>query len=140
MNKRLVSIISGLTLLGTIQSASATSNVTATNTPTSVTAPTVTVNQTSGEISPDVGTTIGTAAQGIMTNTVTTAGTNAIQSGNRTLTTAAAQQTAGISAALSKIPFCWGDGKRVNPIKDSCWYWRFNHNGKHGIYQPDERS
>jgi hypothetical protein len=73
-----------------------------------VTAPTATTLRANGIIPPGVGTTVGTAAQGIVTRTVTTAGTNAIQSGNQTLTNTAAQQTAGISATLSKIPVVGG--------------------------------
>jgi hypothetical protein len=73
-----------------------------------VTAPTATTPRANGIIPPGVGTTVGTAAQGIVTRTVTTAGTNAIQSGNQTLTNTAAQQTAGISATLSKIPLVGG--------------------------------
>ncbi len=78
-------------------------------TPT-VTAPTATTKPSTngGIIPPEVGTTVGTAAQGIVTTTVTNAGTGAIQSGDRTLTTAANQQTAGISATLNKIPFVGG--------------------------------
>ena len=76
---------------------------------TTVTAPTATTTPpTNGIIPPDAGTTVGTAAQGIVTTTVTNAGTSAIQSGDRTLTTAATQQTAGISATLNKIPFVGG--------------------------------
>jgi hypothetical protein len=75
-----------------------------------VTAPTATTKPSTngGIIPPEVGTTVGTAAQGIVTTTVTNAGTGAIQSGDRSLTTAAAQQTAGISTTLSKIPFVGG--------------------------------
>jgi hypothetical protein len=136
MKKQLfMTIVAGLTLLGTARSASATGNVTTTtnvqidgtnvsvptnqNTTTvngatvpptttvtpSTTAPTTPANSI---ISPGLGTTVGTTVQGTVNNTVTTAGTGAIQSGNTTLTTAATQQTAGISAALNKIPFVGG--------------------------------
>lgn len=59
-------------------------------------------------IPPGLGTTVGTTVQGTVNNTVTTAGTGKIQDANTTLTTAATQQTAGISATLSKIPFVGG--------------------------------
>ena len=59
-------------------------------------------------IPPRLGTTVGTTVQGTVNNTVTTAGTGKIQDANTTLTTAATQQTAGISATLSKIPFVGG--------------------------------
>ncbi len=76
----------------------------------SVTAPTATTKPSTngGIIPPEVGTTVGTAAQGIVTTTVTNAGTGAIQSGERTLTTVATQQTAEISNTLNKIPFVGG--------------------------------
>jgi hypothetical protein len=136
MKKQLfMTIVAGLTLLGTARSASATGTVTTTtnvqidgtnvsvptnqNTTTvngatvpptttvtpSTTAPTTPANSI---IPPGLGTTVGTTVQGTVNNTVTTAGTGAIQSGNTTLTTAATQQTAGISAALNKIPFVGG--------------------------------
>jgi hypothetical protein len=136
MKKQLfMTIVAGLTLLGTARSASATGNVTTTtnvqidgtnvsvptnqNTTTvngatvpptttvtpSTTAPTTPANSI---IPPGLGTTLGTTVQGTVNTTVTTAGTGAIQSGNTTLTTAATQQTAGISAALNKIPFVGG--------------------------------
>ena len=59
-------------------------------------------------IPPRLGTTVGTTVQGTVNNTVTTAETGKIQDANTTLTTAATQQTAGISATLSKIPFVGG--------------------------------
>jgi hypothetical protein len=136
MKKQLfMTIVAGLTLLGTARSASATGTVTTTtnvqidgtnvsvptnqNTTTvngatvpptttvtpSTTAPTTPANSI---IPPGLGTTVGTTVQGTVNNTVTTAGTGAIQSGNTTLTTAATKQTAGISATLSKIPFVGG--------------------------------
>jgi hypothetical protein len=136
MKKQLfMTIVAGLTLLGTARSASATGTVTTTtnvqidgtnvsvptnqNTTTvngatvpptttvtpSTTAPTTPANSI---IPPGLGTTLGTTVQGTVNTTVTTAGTGAIQSGNTTLTTAATQQTAGISAALNKIPFVGG--------------------------------
>jgi hypothetical protein len=136
MKKQLfMTIVAGLTFLGTARSASATGTVTTTtnvqidgtnvsvptnqNTTTvngatvpptttvtpSTTAPTTPANSI---IPPGLGTTVGTTVQGTVNNTVTTAGTGAIQSGNTTLTTAATQQTAGISAALNKIPFVGG--------------------------------
>jgi hypothetical protein len=75
----------------------------------SVAAPTPTATpKTNSPIRSGVGNTVGTAAQGIVTTTVTNAGTGAIQSGERTLTTTATQQTAGISATLNKIPFVGG--------------------------------
>jgi hypothetical protein len=74
-----------------------------------VTAPTATTKPAAnGIIPPDIGKTVGTTAQGIVTTTVTNAGTGAIQSGERSLTTTATQQTAEISNTLNKIPFVGG--------------------------------
>ena len=124
----LMTIVAGLTLLGTARSASATGTVTTTtkvqidgtNVPVSTqnsntttvngatVPPTTTVTPTNSIIPPGLGTTVGTTVQGTVNTTVTTAGTGAIQDANTTLTTTATQQTAGISATLSKIPFVGG--------------------------------
>jgi hypothetical protein len=129
MKKQLfMTIVAGLTLLGTARSASATGTVTTTtsvqidgtNVPVSTqnsntttvngatVQPTTTVTPTNSIIPPGLGTTVGTTVQGTVNTTVTTAGTGTVQGANTTLTTAATQQTAGISATLSKIPFVGG--------------------------------
>jgi hypothetical protein len=137
MKKQLfMTIVAGLTFLGTARSASATGTVTTTtnvqidgtNVPISTqnqntttvngatVPPTTTVTPSAitptapanSIIPPGLGTTVGTTVQGTVNNTVTTAGNGTIQGANTTLTTAATQQTAGISAALNKIPFVGG--------------------------------
>jgi hypothetical protein len=129
MKKQLfMTIVAGLTFLSTARSASATGTVTTTtnvqidgtNVPISTqnqntttvngatVPPTATVTPANSIIPPGLGTTVGTTVQGTVNNTVTTAGNGTIQGANTTLTTAATQQTAGISATLSKIPFVGG--------------------------------
>lgn len=86
-----------------------TTTVNGTTVPSTATVTTTgTVPPTSSIIPPGLGTTVGTSVQGTVNNTVTTAGNGTIQGANTTLTTAATQQTAGISAALNKIPFVGG--------------------------------
>ena len=85
-----------------------TTTVNETTVPSTAAVTTGTVAPTNSIIPPGLGTTVGTSVQDTVNTTVTTAGINTIQGANSTLTKTAAQQTAGATAALNKIPFVGG--------------------------------